>query len=826
MKKHMMASLAMLAMLAACNDEYNDKFDIQNEILDVKNITMTLEKADYANIAGNATNKELALAKDPEGQSGLVALKEIGEKGYFTSEAPADEYLPAFLADKYPNADLKSKFTVTYNQYQAPAAYLNDFAKVSGYALTSADYGSVWGDNVQASFLSPSTLTKIPAILAANVKGAAEGDMVAVEYAYSETEPSIGGSGVEPMVYKEVSAVDAEGGNYVFLASDKDGKQIPFGRLKEADETKGYGYMVGEPVAVEEGIITDDVTAYAIKLTPADKGGFTMQRVSDEKFIYLKGTFNSFNLGSSIPAETEPNWTFQSADKGLTSIVNLGNKNTVKLNFYEKGNSYSYGAYPGDRFGVFFNESCLNGENGGFKAQDVTLSEGLKSVWKTDATFGWKASAHVGNSDFASESWIVSPEINLTKAVKPVFVCEMALNFLNGNNRADFINVKISENYTDDVKTATWTDLTVPNWPAGNNWNFVKSGNIDLSAYAGKKVRIAFEYKSTDACAPVFELKNLKITGDYTGYYADVKIFKEMPASEAGASAAMLAATRAASVSANASALYRFVKDGWKVYENKDAQIAVVEPGVYASIGADAISEPEQTLPLYLNEKYPYALDAARAAVVYKSSKDTYAVAEYTKKAGLWIPTPDSVEEQIVLNKDVDGITAKFSVFIDESLQGNTGGFVAQDVTLSGISYVWVNDAAFGWKASAFASNIKHEAESWLVSPSFDFRKAKAPVLTFDEAVNKLGSNATVADHCFVLISTDYKDDVTTATWEEIELPTRAAGDNWSFVNVGEIDLSKYVGNRVRIAYKYVSTEASAPTWEFKNILLKEKDAE
>ncbi|EJW94867.1 hypothetical protein, secreted, partial [gut metagenome] len=296
MKKHMMASLAMLALLAACNDEYNDKFDILNEILDVKNITMTLEEKDYASISGNSANMELALAKDPEGKTGLAALNVIGEKHYFTEDAPADEYLPAFLEEKYPNADLRSKFTVTYKQYQAPAAYLNDFSKISGYTLSSADYESVWGDRVQASFLSPSTLGKISAILAANVKGAAEGDMVAVEYAYSETEPSIGG-GSEQMVYKEVTSVDAEGGNYVFLAPQKDGKLIPFGRLK--DESKSYGYMTGEPVTVTDGIITEDVKEHVIKLTPADKVGYKMQRIADEKFIYLKGTFNSFNLNAS-----------------------------------------------------------------------------------------------------------------------------------------------------------------------------------------------------------------------------------------------------------------------------------------------------------------------------------------------------------------------------------------------------------------------------------------------------------------------------------------------------------------------------------------------
>ena len=57
-----------------------------------------------------------------------------------------------------------------------------------------------------------------------------------VNYAYSETEPSIGGGGEIPNVYQKVSGMAAEGGNYVFVAPDKEGKLIPLGRLQ--DETK------------------------------------------------------------------------------------------------------------------------------------------------------------------------------------------------------------------------------------------------------------------------------------------------------------------------------------------------------------------------------------------------------------------------------------------------------------------------------------------------------------------------------------------------------------------------------------------------------------
>lgn len=40
----------------------------------------------------------------------------------------------------------------------------------------------------------------------------------------------------------------------------------------------------------------------------------------------------------------------------------------------------------------------------------------------------------------------------------------------------------------------------------------MSSGAIDLSAYVGKKVKLAFHYTSTDAIAGTWELKNVLVT--------------------------------------------------------------------------------------------------------------------------------------------------------------------------------------------------------------------------------------------------------------------------------------------------------------------------
>lgn len=78
----------------------------------------------------------------------------------------------------------------------------------------------------------------------------------------------------------------------------------------------------------------------------------------------------------------------------------------------------------------------------------------------------------------------------------------------------------VSVDYSGDVKTATWTALTVENWSDATDWTFV-SNKIDLSAYNGQQVTIAFKYASTNEVAPTWEVKNVvvreKVEGESEG---------------------------------------------------------------------------------------------------------------------------------------------------------------------------------------------------------------------------------------------------------------------------------------------------------------------
>ena len=824
MKKLLYMSAAMVLALTACDDDYNDQFNLDSSITDVKNGAFTLTDEDYALISTLPENQEKALAKDPEEKSYVIALENVGKKKYFNNMITAEEYIPAFIQNKYPNADNGSRFVITSNSYKEPSGYLNDFKdkEIGIYNLNSGDYKEVWGAYTHALYLSPSSVSKIPALLAKSVKGAAEGDMRVVNYAFSETEPSTGGDA--PIIYKQVNEFDGEAANYVIAAKGSDGKYYPFGKLDK--ESYNYGYMKPAPITVENGIVSSEDAANQVVALEKTAKGFAL-RNGWNQYIYMNGNYDSFTMSSSIPS-TGGDWSVKSNGDGTFSIVNVEKNKTVKLNYYEKDGkgSFSFGSYAEEKFAADTYYAGVNKENkqGGFKALDVTLPKGQNFVWKfEDGRYGtyWKASGHVGGkegTDEVSESWLVSQQIDLAKAKAPQLSMEMVLNFLKDKKRSDYVNVYVSENYTDNVAAAKWNEVVVPAWPSGKNYDRVKSGNIDLSSYKGKKINLAFKYVSTNEAAPTWQISDIVIA-DLSKYW-DVCLFKETLDDGTAKSRSY---SRSSDVAANASALFVKKDDGWKEYKNSDAFVAVVEPAVYASVGKNEIKNHETVLPAYLKNKYPYAEEGTRAAVVYNKDANSPSVIEYTLTSGTWAATLPYETSELTFVKEEGSYLAQMSTYIDETFLGSEGGFVIQNVNLGGLNFVWKNDSRYGWKASAYANSKQNATDCWLVSPAINFKKAVAPEIVFDEALNKTNGSSR-SNHAFVKVSTDYAGDVTTCTWDEIAIEGGAEGTSWDFVTVKPASLVKYVGQTIYVAFQYVSSDSAAPTWEIKNLKVVEHE--
>ena len=146
---------------------------------------------------------------------------------------------------------------------------------------------------------------------------------------------------------------------------------------------------------------------------------------------------------------------------------------------------------------------------GAFTIDDKVLPEGTTYIWKFDSRNGMKASAYVNKTNYASESWLVSPKFDCTNATALTLSFSEAANFFtSAENVSAYTSVKVKE-----VGTDTWTDLTLSARAGGTNWDFTDGITADLSAYVGKKMQIAFVYTSTAELAGTWEVKNFELKG-------------------------------------------------------------------------------------------------------------------------------------------------------------------------------------------------------------------------------------------------------------------------------------------------------------------------
>lgn len=185
--------------------------------------------------------------------------------------------------------------------------------------------------------------------------------------------------------------------------------------------------------------------------------------------------------------------------------------------------------------------------------------------------------------------------------------------------------------------------------------------------------------------------------------------------------------------------------------------------------------------------------------------------------------------------------------YINQTLLGQTSTDVETIYALSGwslefiggigdLTYVWKLDGTYGLRASAYKSSTYYPTDAWAISPTLNLKKAKQPLLTFEEAQKYAGT--PLEDYLQVLVTTDYTGrgalqtahwtDVTThlvgATKDDGSQWTRPDGSDWTYATM-TLDLSDYAGNPdVRVAFRYISTDAVAATWEVKNVVCKEKE--
>lgn len=182
---------------------------------------------------------------------------------------------------------------------------------------------------------------------------------------------------------------------------------------------------------------------------------------------------------------------------------NFGLKNTN----YAKFDGQEYGSPIVIPDNAIFTES-FDQSLGDFTAYSV-LGE---QVWNWREKFGAVMSGFVSNQSNTNEDWLISPAINLSGKTDVTLSFDQAINF--SDDVAANHTLWMSTDYTSGAPaTATWTQVTIPNYPPGNNWTFISSGNIPVpTEFLKANMHFAFKYlSSSDANSSTWEIKNVVV---------------------------------------------------------------------------------------------------------------------------------------------------------------------------------------------------------------------------------------------------------------------------------------------------------------------------
>ena len=159
------------------------------------------------------------------------------------------------------------------------------------------------------------------------------------------------------------------------------------------------------------------------------------------------------------------------------------------------------GTQPAGTETTAFTETFAQSQ-GQFTIEDKVKDPAVSNVWQWSDKFGMKATAYDPNNKHTVESWLISPVIDLTGYQNAQLTFDHAGKYFG--NVADEAILMVKD------ANGTWTKATIDKFPTG--WDYI-TATVDLTAYKGQKIQLAFVYKSSPNGVGTWELKNVKVSG-------------------------------------------------------------------------------------------------------------------------------------------------------------------------------------------------------------------------------------------------------------------------------------------------------------------------
>ena len=508
----------------------------------------------------------------------------------------------------------------------------------------------------------------------------------------------------------EIAAAKAIGTNLYF---DKTGPYPASVALPAFFETSSFPYYLAsngstvDVVYAEAAEVPAELTALAGALSyTVSTDNYKAVWESDEDFI--KGFAPVAPAANHLPGIIAE--AFPEATEGTYAVVTYEEASTNPVfNKVDEGPK------------VYIDETFAEGL-GDFTMDNLLLPAGSTYIWSHDTRNGgyMKASGYVGGANQDCEGWLVSPEVTLSAKANAVLTFEQAWNYFKDLAvAAEEATVSVRE------KGGKWVKLTVPTLPEKMSWNFVASGDIDLSAYNGKTIQIGFCYKSTTVKAGTLEIRNVKLQDRVEGARSRA-LAAEVPTE-------------------SKNAVYYFNGSKWSVADG----VAILNPADYTAMGVsnNKLVDPEIFIPIYLKNKFPYAQSGDEKYVVYNRNKADLFVFDgsawvlnnngletvtgrFAKKSNAWSFMKYIGKaifnifeaDQIVLDRSYLFVSGDIcGTVIDKN--SSYGYLLSTDVTISNGQIVMASDAnAFMFASSATIDGtvVKAPEGKFLIKDSYD----------------------------------------------------------------------------------------------------------
>jgi len=451
---------------------------------------------------------------------------------------------------------------------------------------------------------------------------------------------------------------------------------------------------------------------------------------------------------------------------------------------------------------------------GKFTTQSVTGDQ----VWGFDSHKYVTITGYVATVNNANEDWLISPEIDLTKVTAAKLSFDHVVRYFTDPKTE--ATVWVSSNYISGLPaTATWTQLPTKVFSNAADWTLASSGEISLTAYAGKKIKIAFKYVSTATKAGTWELKNFlvaegeatvdpsdQVTGDgseATPYNVAGGIVNQ------GASKWVKGYIVGYATAGATATIYTFSADTCTQATN----ILIA--------GSKTITDPTKCIAVQL------PAGAVRTGLNLKDVKANLgkevtlygSLEAYFSKPGL------KATSYYVLEGGATGgtkpVDTSNAIFTESFAASNQGNFTVENVVLpAGFTSVWLPTATYGMAATAYkVSNFA--SEGWLISPAINLAGKSNVTLSFEHAIGPAAQLSIDKSFFTVWISNNYTSGApSAATWTKIDL-TVFSTTAWGYVPANLTIPSANLAANAKFAFKYMSTSSASATWELKNVVVK-----